>query len=174
VPVGHQSFSQPLALVVHFCFRIRAALLEVPIGSWMFQQRDRMFKTVLFPIDQSREAREAADVVTQLMKVHQSDRLVLLSVVEPAEDADRVMTSPEAVAELLTNAKKLFAEAGILAETLEREGKPAFVICDVADEVGAQVIVMGCRGIGLTEGGATDSVTSRVINLSPCPVLVVP
>jgi nucleotide-binding universal stress UspA family protein len=133
-----------------------------------------MFKTVLFPIDQSREAREAADVVTQLMKVHQSDRLVLLSVVEPVEDADRVMTSPEAVAELLTNAKKLFAEAGIIAETLEREGKPAFVICDVADEVGAQVIVMGCRGIGLTEGGAADSVTSRVINLSPCPVLVVP
>lgn len=133
-----------------------------------------MFKTVLFPIDQSREAREAADVVTQLIQVHKSDRLVLLSVVEPAEDADRVMTSPEAVAELLTNAQKLFAEAGIVAETLEREGKPAFVICDVADEVGAQVIVMGCRGIGLTEDGAAESVTSRVINLSPCPVLVVP
>jgi nucleotide-binding universal stress UspA family protein len=146
----------------------------MPIGSGVFQQRDRMFKTILFPIDQSREAREAADVVTQLIQVHKSDRLVLLSVVEPAEDADRVMTSPEAVAELLTNAKKLFAEAGIIAETLEREGKPAFVICDVADEVGAQVIVMGCRGIGLTEDGAADSVTSRVINLSPCPVLVVP
>jgi nucleotide-binding universal stress UspA family protein len=149
-------------------------LISMPIGSRMFQQRDRMFKTVLFPIDQSREAREAADVVTQLIQVHKSDRLVLLSVVEPAEDADRVMTSPEAVAELLTNAKKLFAEAGIIAETLEREGKPAFVICDVADEVGAQVIVMGCRGIGLTEDGAAESVTSRVINLSPCPVLVVP
>jgi nucleotide-binding universal stress UspA family protein len=133
-----------------------------------------MFKTVLFPIDQSREAREAADVVTQLIQVHKSDRLVILSVVEPQEEADRVMGSAAAVAELLENAKALFAQAGITAETIEREGKPAFVICDVADEVGAQVIVMGCRGIGLTEDGAAESVTSRVINLSPCPVLVVP
>jgi nucleotide-binding universal stress UspA family protein len=34
--------------------------------------------------------------------------------------------------------------------------------------------VMGCRGIGLTDAGANDSVSSRVINLAPCPVLVVP
>jgi len=36
------------------------------------------------------------------------------------------------------------------------------------------LIVMGCRGMGLTDDGASDSVTSRVINLSPCAVLIVP
>ena len=40
-----------------------------------------MFKTVLFPIDQSREAREAADVVANVVQKYGS-RLVLLSVVE--------------------------------------------------------------------------------------------
>ncbi len=136
-----------------------------------------MFKTVLFPIDQSRDAREAAEVVIDVVQKYGS-RLVLLSVVEVADSDESpssdVMASPDAVAQLLQNAQSLFTEQGIQTETIEREGKPAFVICDVADEIGANLIIMGCRGIGLTEEGLTDSVTNRVINLSPCPVLIVP
>ncbi|MFB2922415.1 MULTISPECIES: universal stress protein [Aerosakkonema] len=137
-----------------------------------------MFNTVLFPVDRSREAREAADVVVDVVKKYGS-RLILLSVLEPppeegeSANAD-AMTSPEAVAQLLETAKSLFADRGISAEAIEREGKPAFTICDVADEVDADLIVMGCRGLGLTEEGMSDSVTNRVINLSPCPVLIVP
>ena len=135
-----------------------------------------MFKTVLFPIDQSREAREAADIVANIVQTYGS-RLILLSVVEepdPEAPATSPMVSPEAVAKLLENAQALFSGQGIIAELLERQGKPAFTICDVADEVEASLIIMGCRGIGLTDEGATDSVTARVINLSPCPVLIVP
>lgn len=135
-----------------------------------------MFKTVLFPIDQSRESREAADKVAKLVKLC-SSRLYLLSVVEsPAEGepASGEMTSPEAIAELLQSAKSLFSAQEIQAEVVEREGMPAFVICDVADELNADLIVMGCRGLGLTQEGASESVTNRVINLSPCPVLIVP
>ena len=127
-----------------------------------------MFKTVLFSVDDSREAREAVKTVIHVVKAY-SSRLVLLSVVEESGE----MTSPEAIANLLTTAKSLFSEVGIEAEAIERQGKPAFTICDVADEVGANVIIMGCRGLGLTDEGAHDSVTNRVINLSPCPVLVV-
>lgn len=135
-----------------------------------------MFKTVLFPVDQSRESRQAAETVAELVKFHKS-RLVLLSVVEPIEEGappDPMMTSPEAIAKLLETVKSLFSQQGIESEAIEREGKPAFTICDVADELNADVIVMGCRGMGLTEEGAAESVTNRVINLSPCPVLIVP
>ncbi len=135
-----------------------------------------MFKTVLFPIDQSREAREAAEVVANIVQKYGS-RLILLSVVEesPADATGTdVMSSPETVAQLLENAKSLFSQQGITTETIERQGKPPFVICDVADEMDANLIVMGCRGLGLTEEGATESVTNRVINLAPCPVLIVP
>ena len=138
-----------------------------------------MFKTVLFPIDQSRESREAVDTVADVVKTYQS-RLIILSVVEPLEEqeassaAEREMNSPEAIAKLLETAKTLFRDQGIEAEVLERQGKVAFVICDVADEIGADLIIMGCRGLGLTEEGVADSVTNRVINLSPCPVLIVP
>jgi len=82
------------------------------------------------------------------------------------------MSDPEAIAQLLQNAKKLFSQQGIEAEVIEREGVPAFTICDVADEVEADLIIMGCRGLGLTD--ETESVTSKVINLSPCAVLIVP
>lgn len=136
-----------------------------------------MFKTVLFPLDQSREAREAAEVVVNIVQKYESN-LVLLSVVEkpnpddPSPSPD--LMSPEMVAELLKGAQAMFNEYGIKAKTLSREGSPPFTICDVADEINADLIIMGCRGLGLTEDGASESVTNRVINLSPCPVLVVP
>jgi nucleotide-binding universal stress UspA family protein len=139
-----------------------------------------MFKTILFPIDRSPESREAADMVAKVAKEH-SSKLVLLSVVEspeagetPKTIANQEMTSPQAIAELLSTAKSLFSNLGIEAEVIEREGKPAFTICDVADEIAADLIIMGCRGLGLTDEGIQDSVTNRVINLSPCPILIVP
>ncbi|MBD0268677.1 universal stress protein [Pseudanabaena sp. FACHB-2040] len=135
-----------------------------------------MFKTVLFPIDMSLESQQAATQVAQLVKENQS-RLILLSVVEPVAEGAPVpsgQASPEAVAQLLNQAKDNFAAQGIATETFEREGQPAFVICDVADEMGVDLIVMGCRGVGLIEEVQDESVTTRVINLSPCPVLIVP
>lgn len=131
-----------------------------------------MFKTVLFPVDQSRASLEAAETVIHVVEKYAS-RLIVLSVLEhSAEDAPTPMTDHEAIAKLLQNVKNLFSQKGITAEVIEREGVPAFTICDVADEVEADLIIMGCRGLGLTE--ESESVTSKVINLSPCAVLVVP
>ncbi|XTZ19639.1 MAG: universal stress protein [cyanobacterium endosymbiont of Rhopalodia fuxianensis] len=137
-----------------------------------------MFTTVLFPVDKSREAREAAETVANIVKTYNS-RLILLSVVEePSEEQKteqgRIIESADAVAKLLQGAKALFANKGIEADLIEREGMPSFAICDVADEVNADLIIMGCRGLGLTMEGASESVTNRVINLSPCPVLIIP
>ncbi|MDY6784521.1 MAG: universal stress protein [Cyanobacteriota bacterium] len=137
-----------------------------------------MFKTVLFAIDRSRECRSALDIAADLVHKYES-RFVLLSVVEPppAETeapAPDPMSSPEAVEQLLEGAKRFLAEKGIEAEMIEREGMPSFTICDVADELDADLIIMGSRGTGLTEEGASESVTNRTIALSPCPVLVVP
>lgn len=138
-----------------------------------------MFNTILFPIDQSREAREAIKTVANLAITY-SSRLIILSVVEQVNEgvspssSGEFMSSPEAVSQLLLDAQNLFEQEGIKAEVVEREGIPAFTICDVADEVDAELIIMGCRGLGLTEQGVSESVANRVINLSPCPVLIVP
>jgi nucleotide-binding universal stress UspA family protein len=111
---------------------------------------------------------ETAAVALELAKTHGS-RLVVLSVVEAEEGA---MHNAAAVAKLLEQARASFEQAGVPCEMLEREGKPAFVIGDVADEINADVIVMGTRGISLES--SEPSTAARVIQLAPCPVLVVP
>jgi nucleotide-binding universal stress UspA family protein len=131
-----------------------------------------MFKTILFPIDQSRDSREAAEKVAELVKLCGS-RLIILSV-EDDDDGSEKHLSGEVVDQLLESARSTFSEWGITSETIHRSGKVAFCICDVADEIGADLIAMGCHGIGLSEDHAHESVSSRVINLSPCPVLIVP
>ena len=108
---------------------------------------------------------DTAAVALKLAQQHAST-LVLLSVVEPGQD------DPAAVAELLQQARARFEEAGVTCQVVEREGKPAFVIGDVADEINADVIVMGTRGIAIASD--QQSTAARVIQLAPCPVLVVP
>ena len=127
-----------------------------------------VFRTVLFPLDQSRAALDTISTVLQLVQQHDS-QLLLLSVVDSESSA---MADAEAVAQLLQKAKDTFSQAGVNCEVIEREGKPAFVIGDVADETEADLIVMGTRGVNLE--GAQTSTAARVIQLAPCPVLVVP
>jgi len=129
---------------------------------------DAMFQTVLFPLDNSRQASETAATALKLAQRHGS-RLVILSVVESEEGA---MHDHASVAALLEQARSSFEQAGVACEVIEREGKPAFVIGDVADEINADVIVMGTRGIALEDDN--HSTAARVIQLAPCPVLVVP
>ncbi|MEM9272549.1 MAG: universal stress protein [Cyanobacteria bacterium P01_F01_bin.143] len=130
-----------------------------------------MFKTVLFPVDGSRETREAADVVINIVKTYNSN-LVLLSVVNP--EATGGMSSETEVAKLLEGAKALFAQQDITVKTLEKTGIPSFTICDVADEINADLMIMGTKGLGLPKDDNNQSVAHRAIDLAPCPVLIVP
>lgn len=135
-----------------------------------------MYKKLLFSIDSSPGAKKVLQTVLDMAQLCQSE-VVVLSVVEPPEESDPAhpeQSSPEAVASLLEQAKKVFEQRGFQATTVEREGNPAFIICDVADDVEADLVVIGCSGTGLMEESREDSVSSKVINLSPCPVLVVP
>jgi len=127
-----------------------------------------MFDTVLFPIDNSRQTMETAAVAIQLAQRHGS-RVVLLAVVE---DEEGTMHDPASVTRLLEQARAGFEEAGLTCDVFERAGKPAFVIGDVADEVNADLIVMGTRGLSLEDD--QQSTAARVIQLAPCPVMVVP
>jgi nucleotide-binding universal stress UspA family protein len=126
-----------------------------------------MFETILLAIDHSPETTETVAVGLQLAQQHGS-RVVLLSVVEE----EGSMHDPIAVTQLLEQARNRFEQAGLPCDVFERQGKPAFVIGDVADEINADVIVIGTHGITLEED--QHSTAARVIQLAPCPVLVVP
>ena len=127
-----------------------------------------MFGIVLFPLDSSRQALETATKAIELARSH-NGRMVLLSVVEPNRPG---MEDPAVVAQLRERARLQVDQAGVACGVVERQGQPAFVIGDVADELNVDVIVMGSRGVNLeTE---SESTAAKVIQLAPCPVLVVP
>jgi nucleotide-binding universal stress UspA family protein len=135
-----------------------------------------MFQKILFPIHQSREAHSAIKVIIEMVQKYKCDVVLLAvtdtSVIDAAVVGEAV--THEDVSALLAEVQEILAQHEIKTEVLHREGNPAFTICDVADEINADLIAMGSRGIGIDEERATESVASRVINLSPCPVLIVP
>ena len=133
-----------------------------------------MFKTVLFPIDQSRNSQDALLKVAELVKFCEAQLYLLTVSTEPKGDSDTPSMTSDAAEALLSAASQKFSELEINAETVHRSGRPAFSICDVADELDVDLIMMSCRGIGLSEDHTEESVSNRVINLSPCPVMVIP
>ncbi len=127
-----------------------------------------MFENILLPVDASRASMESASKALDLARSNRS-RLILLSVVDSGGFGKN---SSESVQSFLSQARQEFEQVGIQCDVLERIGNPAFVICDVADELNVDLIVMGTRGVNLE--GDSESTAVRVIQLAPCPVLVVP
>jgi nucleotide-binding universal stress UspA family protein len=60
------------------------------------------------------------------------------------------------------------------AERRVEFGAPAKRLVAVAEEAGAELIVVGSRGRGALRAALLGSVSAELIGLSPCPVLVVP
>ena len=127
-----------------------------------------MFENILLTIDQSREAIEIANKAIQLAKSHKS-KIFMLSVIQPEKVE---MNNAEVLTSLLARVREQIEQEGVHCDLLEKTGKPAFVICDIADELNMDLIVMGTRGLNLEDD--QESTAARVIQLAPCPVLVVP
>ena len=79
------------------------------------------------------------------------------------------------VSELLEGSwTELVRAAGVRLRTLLRDGPPSIVLLDTADEVNADLIVIGSRGIGQADLYALGSTTARITETSSRPVVVVP
>jgi len=74
----------------------------------------------------------------------------------------------------LTEEAQRLRTAGIPCDTHTREGSPHTEIVRRAQEVGADLIVMGTHGHGGLAHAVLGSVTERVLHRTRCPVLVVP
>jgi nucleotide-binding universal stress UspA family protein len=76
--------------------------------------------------------------------------------------------------ERLEHGIELAVAAGFGAEGRLEEGKPRRIICQVADELDAEPILLGARGLGRVESALLGSVSTAVIFHSKQPVLVIP
>jgi nucleotide-binding universal stress UspA family protein len=80
----------------------------------------------------------------------------------------------EVAGERLERGRERAAAAGFHAESRLEEGKPWRVICQVADDLDAELIVLGARGLGRVESALLGSVSAAVVHHAKRPVLVVP
>lgn len=125
-----------------------------------------MFGKILYPVNQSRESRQAISMVLDVAKHHRS-HVFVISVVTDATAAPEVAPIIEEVTRFLDTER-------IPYETKIVPGTPAITICDLADELEVDLIIMGSEGMMVAEEHPEGSVSQKVVNLSPCPVLVVP
>ena len=58
-------------------------------------------------------------------------------------------------------------------EQVARAGEAGPAICHLAEEIGADVIVVGSRGRGAIKRALLGSVSTHITNNAPCPVVVV-
>ncbi len=64
-------------------------------------------------------------------------------------------------------------KAGVEAESRPREGDPADALLDVAEEVGADLIVVGNKGMTGAKRFLLGSVPNKVSHHAPCGVYIV-
>ncbi len=83
--------------------------------------------------------------------------------VNPREDVDATLEA----------ARAQVGEAGVSVSSYAREGDPADAILDVAEEIGADLIVVGNKGMTGAKRFLLGSVPNKVSHHAPCSVLIV-
>jgi nucleotide-binding universal stress UspA family protein len=139
-----------------------------------------MFKSIVWASDGSGLAQKAFPLVKELAQAGGA-KITIVHVVERVEGIGAVGLPRRA------DESQVQADLREQAAALEQEGftisleirgdvgvRPAHEIVAVARDVGADLIVAGSRGHTAIGGLLLGSVTTRLLHISPCPVLVVP
>jgi nucleotide-binding universal stress UspA family protein len=146
----------------------------------------RMYGAIVIGTDGSETAREAVRQASELAKLLGS-RILLVSAYEPVpesrlsqertdvpEDVSWVVNPREDVQGVLDEEAERITAGGIDdVETFAREGDPADAILDVAEEKGADLIVVGNKGMTGARRFLLGSVPNKVSHHAPCNVMIV-
>jgi nucleotide-binding universal stress UspA family protein len=130
-----------------------------------------MTQTILVASDASAAADLAVGAAARMAKGQDAELLVLY--VKPPVDA-RTVFDPAGVPDpgsYLAGIAGRFSD--VKTRTRLESGDPAEVICEVAEEEGADVIVIGNRGTHGKRRWFLGSVPNAVVQHSPCSVYIV-
>jgi len=127
--------------------------------------------TILVGTDTSAAADLAVEDAARLARDRGAELLLLY--VKP-DGIDRAVVDPGRAADPPAHLRQLATRyPGVTTSTRIEEGDPAVRICDVAQEVGAEAIVLGNRGTHGTWWRVRDSVPNLVLRHAPCSVFIV-
>jgi len=144
-----------------------------------------VFASIVVGTDGSETAREAVRQAVELAATLGA-RLQIVSAYEPVPAArlrEEVREVPpdlqwainprEDVDATLRAGAEVARERGVEAETYARQGDPADAILDVAEEQGADLVVVGNKGMTGARRFLLGSVPNRVSHHAPCSVLII-
>ena len=144
-----------------------------------------MFRTIVVGTDGSDTARQAVREAIELAAALGAS-IELVSAYEPvagqrlreeAREAPRdlqwMVNAREDVEATLREAAEEIAAAGVTVRTHHREGDAADAILDVAEERGAELIVVGNKGMTGAKRFLLGSVPNKVSHHAPCSVLII-
>lgn len=149
-----------------------------------------MYSKVLVPLDGSEHAIKALRIAATLARGG-AKKLHLMTVAEfPPDniglfvggsvDPFSLEEREQMAQEMREKARKVFEQArsvvdldGLEVEESVRQGRPAELITDQAETIGADVIVMGSRGLSNVRGMVFGSVSHKVSHTAGCGVITV-
>jgi nucleotide-binding universal stress UspA family protein len=144
-----------------------------------------MFKSIVVGTDGSDTARKAVRAAVDLAGTLGAT-LDIVSAYEPVPaqrlrqearqapaDLQWTITPREDVEATLAEAAEELEGIGVAVRTYAREGDPADAILDVAEERGADLIVVGNKGMTGAKRFLLGSVPNKVSHHAPCSVLII-
>lgn len=141
-----------------------------------------MFIRILLAVDGSEHATKAVDVAVHLaakepnatVRVLHAMTLVVpdgglgWQYVQEGIEAQTVHAE-----ELVSKTRAQLEAAGIKTDGKVAQGSPAKAVVEEAKEIGADLIIVGSRGLSKWQGLLLGSTSHQVMQMSHCPVLVV-
>jgi nucleotide-binding universal stress UspA family protein len=146
-----------------------------------------MFKTILVPIDGSDHAEKAVSVAADLAGKYGA-ALHIITVMDSTElapglhrfaEAEHISGAEAQVAtyisdRFLERAREIAQEGGAPSiETFVSMGNVQEKILEYAEKTGADLIVMGSRGLSDLKGLMLGSISHKIANSAPCTVITV-
>jgi nucleotide-binding universal stress UspA family protein len=144
---------------------------------------EALFRHILVPIDGSEPSLEAVQMALRVVQLCPACEMTVLYVVDKLVVNELVRFSKRSEREVLAEleeqgrryldlARKEASRQGITALCEERKGDPFEEIVAEAHHLKADLIIMGHTGRRGTTRVLIGSVTQRVLDYAPCPVLV--
>jgi nucleotide-binding universal stress UspA family protein len=134
-----------------------------------------MLKNILLADSSGGQAEKMLDKMLD-MPMFQQSSVTVLHVVPEKNNADEMEKSrEEGIKQLAKTVEALYLkERNIMAvNTLIKEGDPKTTVCQVADELESDLIIMGSRGLQRLQSILANSVSQYVFQLSSRPMLLV-
>ena len=141
-----------------------------------------LFKRILIPVDGSTYSLSAVRLGGRLAAINGSSLWILNVIDEEVEaricrlnrqQCEVVSRNMEEEARgLVADMKGELAQMGVDADTLIKRGSPHEIILETAEELGADLIVMGKLGRRGIKRILLGSVAERVIEFADCPILL--